>query len=169
MDYISLDTIPHYTECSPLVAGLGYVLVELRVIPQHGVIRVLAVISHPAGENSIALIGINDCAKVHRALLPRLEVVLNSQDIYMEVTSPGMERVIKNAAEFALFTGHLVRVWDSDVTDWIAGKIVVSDTESVTLEMIRTELVKGAEPSIGAPESKRIPYGRIAKAKLLQM
>ncbi len=162
MEYISLDSIPHFADCSPLVKGLGYVLVDLKVVPQHGSIRVTTVITKPAGE--AGAIGVNDCARVHRALLPRLEAVLDSQDIYMEVTSPGMERLIKNPAEFALFTDRYVRVWDNQITDWVAGRILSSDTQSITMEIVGRE--DGGEP---AGEVRTIPYERISKAKLLQL
>lgn len=162
VEYISLDSMPHFADCSPLVTGLGYVLVDLKVVPQHGTIRVKTVIAKPAGE--AGSVGVNDCARVHRALLPRLEAVLGSQDIYMEVTSPGVERLIKNPAEFALFTGRYVRVWDSEAADWVAGKIVSSDSQSITME-----LVGGESPRQVAGQVQTIPYQRIAKAKLLQL
>ncbi|MBO5731226.1 MAG: ribosome maturation factor [Treponema sp.] len=166
MEYISLDSIPHFADCSPLVTGLGYVLVDLKVVPQNGSIKVTAVITKPAGDSGA--VGVNDCARVHRALLPRLEAVLDSQDIYMEVASPGMERLIKNPAEFALFTGRYVRVWDSQITDWVAGKIISSDDQSITLELVGdgvTEQPVQVQPA----EVSTIPYQRISKAKLLQL
>ncbi len=146
MDYIPFETMPHYTACLPLVSGLGYGLAELRVIKSGGQFHVRAVIT---GSD---IIGIDDCSRVHRLLLPRLEAVLHSQDIYMEVTSPGTERVIKNAAEFALFDGKYVKVWHTEVRDWIKGRICSSDSAGLTLE------TDGAE--------RYIPYGQIAKAKL---
>ena len=159
MEYTSLDKMPHYTECSPLVESLGYVLVELRIVPQKTQYKVLVVISRKAstsveGEDATG-IGIADCAKVHRLIEPRLEAsLLNTKDLYMEVTSPGMERTIKNAAEFSLFAGRMLRVWDTDVTEWIPGKLISSDEKSVTLEKEDASVVT-------------VPYERIAKAKLL--
>lgn len=161
MEYISLDSIPHFADCSPLVTGLGYILVDLKVVPQNGSIKVTAVITKPAGDSGT--VGVNDCARVHRALLPRLEAVLDSQDIYMEVASPGMERLIKNPAEFALFVGRYVRVWDSQITDWVAGKIISSDDQSITLELVGDGVTE--EPA----QVSTIPYQRISKAKLLQL
>ena len=161
MEYISLDSIPHFADCSPLVIGLGYILVDLKVVPQNGSIKVTAVITKPAGDSGA--VGVNDCARVHRALLPRLEAVLDSQDIYMEVASPGMERLIKNPAEFALFVGRYVRVWDSQITDWVAGKIISSDDQSITLELVGDGVTE--EPA----QVSTIPYQRISKAKLLQL
>ena len=173
MEYISLDSIPHFADCSPLVTGLGYVLVDLKVVPQNGSIKVTAVITKPAGDSGT--IGVNDCARVHRALLPRLEAVLDSQDIYMEVASPGMERLIKNPAEFALFTGRYVRVWDSQITDWVAGKILSSDHQSITMELVgavdaeQAELAQDEPVQVHAVQVQTIPYQRISKAKLLQL
>ena len=166
MEYISLDSIPHFADCSPLVTGLGYVLVDLKVVPQNGSIKVTAVITKPAGDSGA--VGVNDCARVHRALLPRLEAVLDSQDIYMEVASPGMERLIKNPAEFALFVGRYVRVWDSQITDWVAGKIISSDDQSITLELVG-EGVTEESAQMQARQVSTIPYQRISKAKLLQL
>ena len=74
-----------------------------------------------------------------------------------------MERNIKNAAEFALFIDRFVRVWDTEVTDWIPGKIVESNQESITME-----ITQGNKNS-AITELKTIPYVRIAKAKLLQI
>ena len=164
MDYKPLDSIPYYKDCSPLVSGLGYALVSLNVVPQNGSIKVTAVISRAVSGDDFSAIGIDDCAKVHRVLLPRLEAVLDSQDIYMEVTSPGMERNIKNAAEFALFEGRLARVWDQAVTEWVPGRIVTSDSQSVTLEVVHED-----DSDSSASEKVNIPYVRISKAKLLQM
>ena len=166
MEYISLDSIPHFADCSPLVTGLGYVLVDLKVVPQNGSIKVTAVITKPDGDSGA--VGVNDCARVHRALLPRLEAVLDSQDIYMEVASPGMERLIKNPAEFALFVGRYVRVWDSQITDWVAGKIISSDDQSITLELVG-EGVTEESVQLQAGQVSTIPYQRISKAKLLQL
>ncbi len=131
MEYISLDSMPYYKDCAPLVEGLGYTLVELHVTPQKGVTRINAVI---ASKDSSIDIGVNDCSKVHHALLPRLEAILGTEDTYMELTSPGMERNIKNAAEFPIFKGREVRVWDKNISDWAGGVIVDADEKSVTLE-----------------------------------
>lgn len=154
MEYIALDTFPHYKECSPLVEGLGFSLVELRTIPAKTQINVRVVIARKNdAESTDTGIGINDCAKIHRLIQPRLEALIASKDVAMEVTSPGMERNIKNAAEFILFKGLLLKVWDTVVSDWICGKIISANDHEVTLNMDNGE-------------KKIIPYSQIAKAKL---
>ena len=113
MEYTSLDSYQHYSECAELVEGLGYYLVELKISPQRGVTQVQSVVaSKDSGEN----ISVNDCAKVHRALLARLEEILGTDNIAMELSAPGMERNIKNAAEFRFFVGRKIRVFRTQQT-----------------------------------------------------
>ena len=131
MEYLPLDKIPHFSECEPLVRGMGYVLVDLKIIPQKTTVNISAVI---ACKDAGASLGVDECSKVHRALLPRLQALLGTDQTYMELTSPGTDRNIKNAAEFALFSQREIRVWDKNISDWIFGKILRSDENSVTLE-----------------------------------
>ena len=151
MDYIPYSKIKYYSECAPLVEGLGYKLVDLKIIPGKTTTKISAIVT-PI-QNDVNM-GVNDCAKVHRALLPRLEALLGTEDTTMELTSPGIEHNIKNAAEFSVFTGRDVRVWDKTVTDWVGGKILSSDEKSVTL---------GKESG----ESFTVLFDNIAKAKFL--
>jgi len=152
VDYISFDSIPHYPECAPLVEGLGYHLVELKIVPAKTVTKISAVITAKDPEKNI---GVDDCAKVHHALQPRLEALLKTEDTAMELTSPGIDRNIRNAAEFELFAGRMIRVWSRTVNDWVSGRIVNSDKKSVTLE---------TEDGV-----KTVVYEDIAKAKFVQI
>lgn len=152
MEYIPLKSMAYYDECAPLVEGLGYILVELKITSSGSTKKISAVI---ASKDAGVDIGVNDCAKVHHALLPRLEALLGTEDTYMELTSPGMERNIKNAAEFAVFTGREIRVWDKNVTDWVSGVITASDEKSVTLEKDGEKIT--------------VPFEQIAKAKFIHI
>ena len=114
MDYISYKDIKYYKECATLVEGLGFKLVDLKIIPAKTITKITAMIASPEPDVSIS---VNDCAKVHRALLPRLEALLGTEETTMELTSPGIEHNIKNAAEFSVFIGRKVRVWDKTVND----------------------------------------------------
>lgn len=151
MEYTSYKNIKYYTECAALVEGLGFKLVDLKIIPGKTITKISAMI---ASSDPKVNIGVNDCAKVHRLLLPRLEALLGTDDTSMELTSPGVEHNIKNAAEFSVFTGRNVRVWDKTVTDWVGGKILSSDEKSVTLE-------KDDGTSV------TVTYENIAKAKFI--
>lgn len=146
MDYTALEKVPYYGDCEPLVSGLGYRLVELNVFKRQSTWHVKAVIAGPDE------VGIDDCSKVHRAMIPRLEALLNTQDLYVEVASPGLDRILKNAAEFSAFTGKRIKIWNTDISDWIQGSVESADSVSVRLSTENGPL--------------DIPYDKIAKAKL---
>lgn len=131
MEYTSYKSIKYYDECEALVEGMGYKLAELKIVSSKTTTKISAMIASTEPDGNI---GVNDCAKVHRVLLTRLEALLGTEDTMMELTSPGIEHNIKNAAEFGIFTGRAVRVWDKTVTDWVSGKILSADDKQVTLE-----------------------------------
>jgi ribosome maturation factor RimP len=146
VEYIVPEKVPYFSDCEPLISGLGYSIVELNVFRKQSSWQIKLVITGPEG------VGITDCSKVHRSLLPRLEAILATEDMYVEVASPGLDRIFKNASEFSVFEGKQVKVWNTDISDWIQGKIISSDSSSVRLETDKGET--------------DIPYIKIAKAKL---
>lgn len=146
MDYIAPENIPYFTDCEPLVNGFGFKLVELTSFKRQSTWHIRVVLIGPNG------VGIADCSHVHRALLPRLEAVLSSQAMHVEVMSPGLDRIIKNAYEFTVFEGKQVKVWNTDITDWVQGIIVSANATSVRLLASEGEVV--------------VPFTKIAKAKL---
>ena len=152
MEYIAFDAVPYYSECAPLVEGLGYHLIELKIVPVKTVTKIFAVIAPKVPDRNIS---VNDCSRVHHALLPRLEALIGTDNTSMELTSPGIDRNIKNAAEFSLFIGRSLRVWSKKENDWIGGKIVSADEAALTMETEKGEAVT-------------VPYGEIAKAKFVQ-
>ena len=152
MEYIAFDAVPYYSECAPLVEGLGYHLIELKIVPVKTVTKIFAVIAPKVPDRNIS---VNDCSRVHHALLPRLEALLGTDNTSMELTSPGIDRNVKNAAEFSLFVGRAVRVWSKKISDWIGGKIVSADETALTMETEKGEIVT-------------VPYGEMAKAKFIQ-
>ncbi len=101
----------------PLLSALGFSLVELTVGRRKGATRVGVVIYRKEG------VGIDDCAAVSGALLPRLETLPELQDVSLEVSSPGTERSIRSPSEYTLFTGRGVRILSGDETEWRHGVI----------------------------------------------
>jgi ribosome maturation factor RimP len=106
------------------------------------------------GEASIrdGAVSIDDCSRVHRAILPRLELAFPGRDIYIEVSSPGIERRIKDGAEFVHYIGRPVSCYRTDISDWTSGILErVCDTHIV---------IKGRNGMTS------LSYDIIAKAKL---
>ena len=97
-----------------VLKGLGYSLIELSVSRHRGSVQIKAVIYN--GKS----IGTDDCSKAHRAIMPRLELTFG-QNVYLEVSSPGTDRLIREKSEFAHFLGRGVRCYRTDITEWTAG------------------------------------------------
>jgi ribosome maturation factor RimP len=129
-----------------VLKGLGFNLVELAVSRHKGSVQIRAVIYNG---NSI---GTDDCAKAHRAIMPRLELAFEGQDIYLEVSSPGIDRLIKNGAEFANYVGRGVRCYCTDISDWTAGILESAGEEGI--------IIKTKEGSV------EMNFDIIAKARL---
>jgi ribosome maturation factor RimP len=145
--YTREEDIPSYKDLGPVVKGLGFELVELLVAKQrNGGVQARLVIT---GQGSV---GINDCARVHNAIYSRLEVLFGTQDISLEVGSPGIDRALKDAREFRPFLGKGAKVMRSGTSDWVGGRISGADDSRLVLATREGDL--------------EIPYGEVLKAKL---
>jgi len=88
------------------VRGLGYDLVDVERAPG-GLLRVT--IDHPLSGGEARFINVDDCEKVTRQLQHVLEVDGLAYE-RLEVSSPGLDRPLKTAADFARFAGEQVEV-----------------------------------------------------------
>ncbi len=90
------------------VAGLGYELVEVERAPG-GLLRVT--IDHPPAVEGASerFINVDDCERVTRQLQHVLEVEGLAYE-RLEVSSPGLDRPLKSAADFVRFAGEQVEV-----------------------------------------------------------
>jgi ribosome maturation factor RimP len=104
-------------EIEPVLSAMGYALVELSVGRRKGVSHVVVVLHRPGG------VGVDQCTEAARAIRPRLELVEGLADVTLEVSSPGIERTLKDAAEYGIFRGRGVRVLPAEGGEWIGGVI----------------------------------------------
>jgi ribosome maturation factor RimP len=81
----------------PVVAGMGYELVDLQASNGGRFLRLF--IDRPQGIN------VDDCAAVSRQLTRVLEVEGIDYD-RLEVSSPGLDRPLRKAGDFARFAGQ---------------------------------------------------------------
>ncbi len=87
------------------VTGLGYDLVEIER-SAGGLLRIT--IDHPwSAESPELFVNVEDCERVTRQLQFALEVE-GSEYQRLEVSSPGIDRVLRHAQDFERFTGALV-------------------------------------------------------------
>lgn len=86
------------------VVGLGYELVDIELSPRGRTIRVF--IDQFGKENGV---DVEDCAKVSNQLSRLLEVEGIDYD-RLEVSSPGLDRLVKKPADFQRFAGQDVQI-----------------------------------------------------------
>jgi ribosome maturation factor RimP len=133
---------------------LGLELIELAVSRHKGrkgtagTVQVRAVVYRGGGMP----VGLDDCSRAHHAILPRLELAFPESELYVEVSSPGINRLIKDGAEFAHYRGRRVCCYRTDIADWSAGILEAADETGIVLN--------------GKEGTMRLNYEIIAKAKL---
>ncbi len=126
-------------ELSPVVEGLGLALVECRSQGVRGVLHVHVVVHRLGG------VSIDDCAEVHRTIVPRLELLTDHRDIHVEVSSPGISRKLKENREFPIFVGTKMKVMDM-ANEWKYGLLEAADDEGIVLN------VDGTNERLAYPE-----------------
>jgi ribosome maturation factor RimP len=94
-----LTDLPHLLEST--LSGLGYELVDLE---RSGKGRLLRIFIDKAGG-----IGVEDCARVSNHLSRVLAVEGVDYD-RLEVSSPGLDRLLRKERDFVRFAGHKARV-----------------------------------------------------------
>ena len=145
-----------FQSLEPLLHGIRMALIDLNVFHgRRGGVQVKAVVmaaERSSVENGSTDTGIEDCARAHRLIMPRLELAFPGKDISLEVSSPGIDRLIKDGSEFAHFIGRQLRCYRVDISDWTTGILRATDEEKIVLE------TEGGETILS--------YNTIAKARL---
>lgn len=88
----------------PVVVGLGYELWELEYAPRAGGLLRLYI-------DSAQGIALEDCERVSRAVSEAMDAADPIPQAYtLEVSSPGLDRVLRTPEHFARFNGEPVKV-----------------------------------------------------------
>ena len=102
----------------------------------------------------------DDLESAYNIIFPRYNVIYSNRDLSLEVTSPGLQRNLKDWNEFSLFEGRDVRVYSTKYSSYVVGRIEKVDGDQLFLGdyLIEDKGEKG--------ESITLEYKDIAKAKL---
>ena len=142
----------------PIVAGLGYELWELEYVSRGGGGLLRLYIDIPEG------ITLEDCERVSRTVSEALDVADPIPGEYtLEVSSPGLDRVLRKPAHFERFAGEQVKLEMMQPVDGrkrFAGRLLRVDGQHVTLEL------DGAASGAG---TVTLPIDDIHKARLVPL
>jgi ribosome maturation factor RimP len=138
----------------PVVVNLGYELWELEYAARSGGGLLRLYIDSASG------ITLEDCERVSRAISEALDANDPIQGHYnLEVSSPGLDRVLRTAAQFARFNGERVRVETSTAVNGrkrFVGRLVDVTDGQISLEVDGSTVklpIDGIHKARLAPES----------------
>ena len=122
---------------APVVAGVGYQLWELEFTPRSGGGLLRIYIDAPGDSpNGISL---DDCERVSRVVSETLDAADPIPSHYtLEVSSPGLDRVLRTREHFERFAGERVRLEMMQPVEGrkrFAGRLLGVGTSDITLEL----------------------------------
>ena len=137
------------------VEGLGYDLVELRI---GGTAR-RPLVDVRIDRRDGAKITIDECALVSRSIEPRLDASgMIGENYVLEVSSPGVERPLRNAADWRRFAGRTAKVLAPTLGGRLEVEVLGVDDSSGLLVAIMRD-ARGIE--------HRIPLTDVREARLV--
>ena len=96
--------------------------------------------------------GTVECGKAHRLIARRLAEAHGIEEPFIEVSSPGIDRMLKTARDFAAFAGERIRFIRSGETEWERGRLLGIEEEELRIDTAEGNLV--------------LPLSGLAKARL---
>ena len=143
-----------FLDLASLIEPMGYKLVEASRSEHKGTVS-LRMLCYKGGDG----ITTEDLEAIYNVVYPRYSV-LWTRDLELEVSSPGINRNIKDIGEFKIFLGKTVRVYAQSKASYVVGKIEKADDDYLYLSSYLIEDTKEEGEEI------RIEYSDISKAKL---
>jgi ribosome maturation factor RimP len=141
----------------PVANDLGYSLVRVKVTAENGcTLQIMA-------EDENGRFTIDDCERLSKEISPILDVEDPiDREYHLEVSSPGIDRPLVRARDFATYVGHEARVELSDMLEGrkrFRGVIKAVGGDSVTIHL--PDVPRDQDPD------HELPLANIAEAKLI--
>jgi ribosome maturation factor RimP len=141
----------------PVANDLGYSLVRVKITQENGMtLQIMA-------EDKTGRFTITDCERLSKDISPVLDVEDPiDREYHLEVSSPGIDRPLVRARDFAAYVGHEAKIELSDLLDGrkrFRGLIKAVDADTVTITL--PDAPRDTDPD------HRLPLHLLADAKLV--
>lgn len=141
----------------PVANDLGYSLVRVKMTQENGLtLQIMA-------EDENGRFNITDCEALSKEVSPVLDVEDPiDREYHLEVSSPGIDRPLVRARDFATYIGHEAKIELSDLLDGrrrFRGFIKAVDADSVTVTL--PDVPRDTDPDF------KLPLHLLAEAKLV--
>jgi len=127
-----------------MINQMALTLVEMSIEHRGGGVKIKLVLHKSGG------VSLNDLAQAQKVLRPRLEIEFNRENLVLEISSPGLSRIMKHPREYEIFRGSQVELLRGG--SWISGMLKETDNWNVVIAAGSGELA--------------IPIKQIKKARL---
>lgn len=141
----------------PIANDLGYSLVRIKMSQENGLtLQIMA-------EDANGRFTITDCERLSKDVSPVLDVEDPiDREYHLEVSSPGIDRPLVRARDFATYIGHEAKIELTDLLDGrkrFRGIIKAVDADTVTITL--PDAPKDTDPD------HKLPLMLLADAKLV--
>ncbi len=134
-------------EIKEIVTKMGFEIVEAGAGRTSGMTKIIIIIYNNNG------VSLHDCEKVSKIVLPRLEMIGMPDNLSVEVSSPGTDRVIKRKDEYRIFKGRGVIIYYGNkdvpvkgvISDFLADKNIVRIKRAKDLTDINIDTIRKAK------------------------
>lgn len=117
-----------YSQIAQIVESSGYALFDIETARENDA-QILRVCIH--SDNGIAH---DDCQKISEIISPLLDIYEPfSGEYFLEVSSPGLERILSQPRHFRCFLGQKIQITLKDKTK-IIGTLNSADEAQITLD-----------------------------------
>ncbi len=121
---------------TPVIEGLGYELVRIRLMGGHGKVQRTLQIMADRPEGGI---GVEDCSKISTAISAVMDVEDPIEENYvLEVSSPGIDRPLTRLKDFEMWKGWEARIETTELIDGrrrFKGDLVGVENDEVLIEI----------------------------------
>ncbi len=133
-------------DIAAILSTQGLLLLEFQLGRRAASIQVRAVVKAKGGT------GTAECATAHRLIAQRLAEAHGIEEPFIEVSSPGIDRMLKTTRDFAAFVGERIRFIRSGETEWERGRLLGIEEEELRIDTAEGKIV--------------LPISGLAKARL---
>lgn len=142
------DKKEEHADLEDIIRKMGYEAVEINTGRQNQSVRVRIVVYRKEA------FGIDECGDLHQVLFPRCRQIFGTNDVALEVSTPGLTRTLKKPDEYRIFAGREIRILTRESSEWRRGVLAEPDPDKQEI-YLQTE-----------GETQTIPLHSIIKAKL---
>ncbi len=139
------------SEVDPLVQSMGLSLVDVRWSNVRDRMRVSIVIAGESGPD------IEQISRLHRLLMPRMEVLLDHRDLDLELSSPGIGRELNRRDELRPFCRKPIEVIAGADSSWRKVQLLAVETDGISISA-----------GSGTAEPKVISWAELRRVRLAE-